>query len=659
MNITVNSTTLQSVINDAKSNKDLIEFLNSVIDEELEKVNPDCDLIDECIDIIDELQQHKYTSPVLALVVSPNTIRKIVSPKRDSWKQLNRAVRVAIIAAVIATGTFTVNAAVKSVTGVDLIGNIASAVSSIIHPQSNKGELTTEVFVPAKEQTAAPAESETTALAKAQPSAIATTVTVNDKPKDTTTEPISNYDSVKSDLTTKHKREVNTTQIKEEPTDPYAKTDAPQLVGIRAEFNHFKTAYIFGEVLSYDGLDIFAVYSDKSEKAVPLSDCAYSNNLDMNVTADYNLTVTYKACTVNVPITVRPDEDTRLSDILSNSEWDYLACDKGVYLTAYKGEGTDITVNETDGKSVYAVSAKAFANGNVTSFSSDTVKTVLDGAFENSKIKTCNLPNVESIGKNAFKDSALQKVTLGDKLGKIGSSAFENTKITALTLPSAISSIPQKLCNNCTSLKTVTLLGKVETVGDMAFNNCTALTKLNGARYIKNVGTLAFAEDELMRFDSAPSVETVGDSGFANCKKANFGNIGANFKSLGAYAFDGCTGIKSIEIPGDVQTVPAFCFNATGATSLTLQNGVKRIEQGAFKGLDSQTVVIPSSIQYIGEYAFYSTALRTVTIKSKTAEICDNAFYLSRRVTFEVIENSTAHDFAVNNELNFNLIGED
>lgn len=82
MNITVNSTTLQSVINDSKSNKDLIEFLNSVIDEELEKVNPDCDLIDECIDIIDELQQHKYTSPVLALVVSPNTIRKIVSPKR-------------------------------------------------------------------------------------------------------------------------------------------------------------------------------------------------------------------------------------------------------------------------------------------------------------------------------------------------------------------------------------------------------------------------------------------------------------------------------------------------------------------------------------------------------------------------------------------------
>lgn len=119
--------------NDSKSNQDLIDFLNTVIDEELIKLNPDCGLIDECVDLIDELQEHKYTSPVLRVVLSTNAIKKIVNPKRNSWKSLNRALRVAIIAAMIATGTFTVNAAVKSVTGIDFIGNVTSAISSLIH----------------------------------------------------------------------------------------------------------------------------------------------------------------------------------------------------------------------------------------------------------------------------------------------------------------------------------------------------------------------------------------------------------------------------------------------------------------------------------------------------------------------------------------------
>ena len=47
MNITVNAKTLQAVFNDSKSNQDLIDFLNSVIDEELKKLNSDCDLIVE------------------------------------------------------------------------------------------------------------------------------------------------------------------------------------------------------------------------------------------------------------------------------------------------------------------------------------------------------------------------------------------------------------------------------------------------------------------------------------------------------------------------------------------------------------------------------------------------------------------------------------
>lgn len=657
MNITVNAKTLQAVFNDSKSNQDLIDFLNTVIDEELIKLNPDCDLIDECVNLIDELQEHKYTSPVLRVVLSTNAIKKIVNPKRNSWKSLNRALRVAIIAAMIATGTFTVNAAVKSVTGIDFIGNVTSAISSLIH-NDKKGELTTEIYVPVDETGTAAAttaqifeESTTKAnVGNTEPEKSVTT-TLNAAEVEVKTEHHT------SKITTTNKKEINKTEEREEPTDPYADTDLPQLVGIRAEFEHFKTAYIYGEKLSYDGLKIFAKYSDKTEKSVSLDDCAYSKNLDMEVTADYTLSITYKACTVNVNITVRPDESTRISDICSNEDWNYLLTDKGAYICTYKGNDTDLTINEIDGKPVLAITSRAFENSTISSFSSDSIKTVYQSAFENAKnLKSCNVPNAVSIGNNAFKDSALQSVNFSDELFKLGTAAFENTNLRTLIVPKALTTVPERLCNNCSSLRTVTLAGKVDTVEDMAFNKCSKFTKLNGAGSIVNVGFYAFAEDELMKFDTAPQIENADDGAFAYCHSAKFGDVGTSFKSLGERSFDNCKGITSVTVPSNIKTVPAYCFNGVDMQELIIENGVMRIEQGAFKSVDSQEVTIPESVEYIGEYAFYSTNLRTITVKSKTAEICDNAFYFGNRVTFNVIENSTAYELAVKSGVKYNLI---
>lgn len=143
---------------------------------------------------------------------------------------------------------------------------------------------------------------------------------------------------------------------------------------------------------------------------------------------------------------------------------------------------------------------------------------------------------------------------------------------------------------------------------------------------------------------------------FAYCHSAKFGDVGTSFKSLGERSFDNCKGITSVTVPSNIKTVPAYCFNGVDMQKVIIENGVMRIEQGAFKSIDSQEVTIPESVEYIGEYAFYSTNLRTITVKSKTAEICDNAFYLGNRVTFNVIENSTAYEIAVKSGVKYNLI---
>lgn len=54
--IKINKTILNEILDENTLKAEIAEILNDVIDKELEKDEPDCDLIDECIDILDNLE---------------------------------------------------------------------------------------------------------------------------------------------------------------------------------------------------------------------------------------------------------------------------------------------------------------------------------------------------------------------------------------------------------------------------------------------------------------------------------------------------------------------------------------------------------------------------------------------------------------------------
>lgn len=681
MEFTVNERTINTIISDGKSNEDIIMFLNQVIDEEFEKDEPNCDLIDDCINAIADISENAEM-PALRLVVTCNSIKEIVNPKRKAWKQLNVALRVAIIAAIIASSTFTVNAAVKLVTNVDIIGKIVHSISSFINRNDDDGELTTELFVPVTTTTttqtttnvgasiARPLETieETTtqkhieiidAEDDEETTQVETSITEEStieemtQPETCTTEEFTTEEITQTSTTSQDT--INTTENVTQPTDPYTEPPIVEFTGIRAEFNSFKTAYIYGESLSYDGLKIYACYSDHTENEVPLDSCAYSKNLDMNITANYTLSVTYKGCTVKADITVRPDEATRFSDICENDDWKYLLTENGAYITAYKGNDKDISVDSIDSKPVVAITGKVFKDSDITSFSSSTLKVIYQEAFENCQsLVKCDTPNVVSIGNSAFKnDNKLVELKFSSSLNKLGTNAFEKTAITELTVPSSIIAIPDYLCNNCEKLEKVVFKGNVTEVGDMAFNSCYELKNVVGAGRIKNVGFFAFNENEQMKLDEIPKLENVGASAFSYCISVEFGRIGNSFKSLGANAFDNCEGITEVVIPSAVEVVPASCFNGVDLTALTIENGVREIKTSAFRSNDLTSITIPKSVEYIGEYALYSTKLRAITIKGMETEIAPTAFYISKRVTINGYENSSAQKFAEDNSIKF------
>ncbi len=113
--------------------------------------------------------------------------------------------------------------------------------------------------------------------------------------------------------------------------------------------------------------------------------------------------------------------------------------------------------------------------------------------------------------------------------------------------------------------------------------------------------------------------------------------------SIGQYAFSGCTGLTSIEIPNGVESIGLEAFyQCTGLTSVTIGNSVTSIERRAFWGCSSLTsVTIGNSVTSIGSGAFSGcSSLTSVTIGNSVTSIGSRAFSGCSSLTSIKIPNS-------------------
>ena len=675
MNITVNEKSLSLLINDMKSNDDIIAFLNAVIDEELEKEKPDCDLIDECIDAIADIEDDDTALPILKIALTPDSIRKIVNPNRTSWKNLNRALRIAIIAAVIATGTFTVNAAVKSATGVDVIKEVATAVAQVF-TKSNDDDTADYLTQKANDN-----DNDKTAPDNSQ------TETKTDNEEQNTENKIQSDNTV-SDTKTQDNNNKNTTPKTDDkplitqPSMSYAPApdngkdpnknnnsssdnDAeeikPEFTGVEAQYADMKRNLIIGETLSYDGMKIYALYSDGSREQVSIDDCTHPTAFDTSKVGDYTLNVQYKSAVFSFGVTVRPDEETRYSTICSNDEYDYLLADKGAYIVKYKGSDKAINLDSIDGNTVYALGSYLFENSDITQFTSSAVQKLYDGVFKNcTSLDKCEIRTCTEVGAYAFSGCEnLYDFTLAPTLNSIGVSSFEKSGIDEVTLSGNIRKIPDFTFSECKNLTEVTFLGKVTEIGKNAFNECTSLLNVNGTGYIIKADDFAFYSCELMEFDTElVRLHSAGNCAFAMCKSAELGDL-YGLTYIGVQAFQYCSNIDSVYITGDVKTVPNAAFQGAHNKELILDDGIEVIEPYAFMSTLIGELTLPDSLTEIGSYAFYTTAIKTVRGGKNVNEIGSRAFYPSKRLTIYADVDNALIKYAKDNNINYVLSNDD
>lgn len=678
--INVDSRILNNLRND-----DIIVSLNEIIDRELakdlDKMNTQ--LVDACVDALVELEKEKDDkfNALIPLMSSEKFLKEITKEKKG-FKSLNIFARATIIAAVVASGTFTANAAVEQITGVNMLQSFGEAV----HEQlENWGIIKTNSGItqfegedddgeePTTEMTTAPTTTEPTTVVSTQPA----------KPESTTKKGIIQFEGEDDDETTKptnpqettdptkpsHQEPETTTKKPPVPTtvEPVTVPDdepTPQvyLVGVKAEYDNFKTDYVYGEDLTYEGLTLTKVFSDGKEENLPLELCYYTTGLDMNKTADYTLTILYQNCKIEIPITVRPDDDSRGSRICSNGTFDYLLTDKGAYVTAYYGTDDSLVLNEIDGHPVFAIGSAAFERKGIEYFSSDTVENIFPSAFKNSQFLTdCYTPKAVSIGSSAFEDcTELKDVVYNDNLTTLGSAAFKNTSITKLVIPEGITAVEDALCKNCKSLTEVIFEGKVNMIGEEAFSDCENLETVKGASNIKDVKMYAFYNDTKVNFDEFPSeLHSAGIQAFAYCNSLQIGEIGASLTELGEAAFLGCHNISKVVISGEIKSIPQEAFRGTHITELVIEEGVEEICQGAFMSISARKVVLPSTLKRIGNYGLYTVFLREVQFGKNIQEIDDGAFMPSSRLMFYVYKSTAAHTYAIDNDIKYALYESD
>lgn len=134
MNISVDKNVLNSLLDEKQFNKEFKAMLNELIDDELKKDidKMDCDLIEECTDMLIELEQQSDKG--FPVFIPLTTARKIINAcSNRNFKSLSRGMRASIVACIILLSAISCNAAVYKISG----HNIAKEVVETINQKLN------------------------------------------------------------------------------------------------------------------------------------------------------------------------------------------------------------------------------------------------------------------------------------------------------------------------------------------------------------------------------------------------------------------------------------------------------------------------------------------------------------------------------------------
>ena len=271
----------------------------------------------------------------------------------------------------------------------------------------------------------------------------------------------------------------------------------------------------------------------------------------------------YDLSTVSIPDTVTAIEDYAFSD----SGIESITIGASV-----KKIGTEVFEDCTDLKTVnwYAKTIPNYTFYNCTNLKNINIKSTL-----------------KSIGKYAFKGTAMKTFTMPNSVTTVGNNAFTNCKkLNNLIFSKNVQTIPSFIAYNTPNLQKIVIKDGTKTISKKAFAKCGA-KEIIIPNSVTTIGKEAFSNAKNLKSIKFPNkVSQINDSTFKGCKNLESLNIGKNINYIGECAFMNCSNLKTIDIPGNVKEIDYKAFENSGCQKVTIENGVAEIEYWAFHDCD-------------------------------------------------------------------------
>ena len=180
---------------------------------------------------------------------------------------------------------------------------------------------------------------------------------------------------------------------------------------------------------------------------------------------------------------------------------------------------------------------------------------------------------VVAIGGGAFSGCRyLYSVTISEGIRKIGSSAFYNSGLQSVSIPSTVTSFYNAFYY-CTNLTSVTIANGVTLIDSYAFDSCSSLSAINIPASVKSIGYGAFRKCSYLSSVSLKAgVNTISSDVFYNCTSLKTITIPAGVSSIGSNAFENCplSTINFGHLAEDRLTIGSSAFKVSSSTATSV-----------------------------------------------------------------------------------------
>lgn len=282
--------------------------------------------------------------------------------------------------------------------------------------------------------------------------------------------------------------------------------------------------------------------------------------------------------------------------------------------------------------------------------------------LKNSTLKGVKFPAVYneqpvvSVAVDGFDGCQFTKLVVPEGIISLGESCFGNCdKLTSVFLPTTLTEVSALVFKNCTSLECVVIPDSVEKIGTSIFKGCSSLESL-AIPFVGDRKNAIVTDSDIYSFGYIFGTAEYENSYYMTQHCKTYGSYSRRSFYLPLslkyvtvtggeildYAFEGCTGLKKVDIPQNITRIGAYALCACGIESFEVPSGVTRIEEYTFSACDLlKEIKLPSGLKEIGFGAFSGCdSFVDIELPGSVEKIDMCAFKMCDRLRSVVIPNS-------------------